>query len=267
MKQIFKLLIEFFAKLFSKNKGNELVGIYLPTEANETEEQEINESNVCQEMNDEILSSPRYRNCVILIDNGHGENTKGKRSPYTLNGIKPELDFYEYKWNREIAKAIVERLVSMDFDARLLVPEEKDISLSERVKRANDVCADIGKKNVILISIHANAAGKGNKWMNAKGWSAYTTKGKTESDVLAESLYKAACYNFYDRKIRTDMSDGDRDWEENFTILYNTYCPAVLTENFFYDNVDDLEYMLSEKGKEAIITAHLDGIIDYLKIK
>ncbi len=37
--------------------------------------------------------------------------------------------------------------------------------------------------NIILISLHVNAAGDGTKWMNATGWSCYTCKGQTESDI------------------------------------------------------------------------------------
>jgi N-acetylmuramoyl-L-alanine amidase len=47
-------------------------------------------------------------------------------------------------------------------------------------------------KNCIYISIHVNAASSDGKWHNGTGWEAYTTKGKTNSDKLAEELYKAA---------------------------------------------------------------------------
>jgi N-acetylmuramoyl-L-alanine amidase len=155
--------------------------------------------------------------------------------------------------------------MSKGYNASLLVTENNDISLSERVNRVNKICDEYGANNVILISIHANAAGNGTSWMNAKGWSAFTTKGKTKSDEISNYLYEEAENNFSDRKIRTDMSDGDKDWESNFTIIKNTKCPAVLTENFFYDNVDDVKYILSDEGKKAVIKTHVDGIINYIK--
>ena len=34
----------------------------------------------------------------------------------------------------------------------------------------------------------------------------------------------------------------------------------MLTENLFQDNLDDVEFLSSEKGKEAIATLHLDAI-------
>ena len=46
----------------------------------------------------------------ILIDNGHGINTLGKRSPYSMTGIEPEIPFLEYEWNREIADELVYEL-------------------------------------------------------------------------------------------------------------------------------------------------------------
>ena len=208
---------------------------------------------------------PQYPNVKILVDNGHGNNTEGKRSPYSLCKVEPAIDYYEYKWNREIAKPIVNGLKELGYNADLLVPEDIDVSLTERANRVNEVCEEYGSGNVILISIHANASGNGQKWMAAKGWSAYTTRGTTKSDTIAEYLYAEAEKNFVGRKIRTDKSDGDKDWEANFYICRKSKCPAVLTENFFYDNVDDIKYILSEEGRQAVIKTHIDGITNYIK--
>ena len=208
---------------------------------------------------------PQYPNVKILVDNGHGNNTEGKRSPYSLCKVEPAIDYYEYKWNREIAKPIVDGLKELGYNADLLVPEDIDVSLTERANRVNEVCEEYGSGNVILISIHANASGNGQKWMAAKGWSAYTTRGTTKSDTIAEYLYAEAEKNFVGRKIRADKSDGDKDWEANFYICRKSKCPAVLTENFFYDNVDDIKYILSEEGRQAVIKTHIDGITNYIK--
>ena len=191
----------------------------------------------------------------ILIDNGHGHNTPGKRSP--------DGKFREYAYNREIAKRIVADLIDRGHDAELIVPEDNDISLEERVRRVNALCSAHGKSNVILVSVHVNAAGNGSKWTNATGWSVYTCKGQTASDKLAECLCEAAIKNFPGKRIRTDFSDGDSDWEENFYILRHTLCPAVLTENFFMDSLD-LEFLQSKTGKQAIVDTHVEGIIEYL---
>ena len=192
----------------------------------------------------------------IFIDNGHGLMTAGKRSP--------DGQFREPFYNREIARRVVSDLRDRGIDAELLVPEDDDISLAERVRRVNTACFLLGKQNVILVSIHVNAAGNGSKWLNATGWSVYTCKGQTESDKLAECLCQTAIKNFPGRRIRTDISDGDMDWEEGFYILRKSLCPAVLTENFFMDSRDDIEYLKSRAGKQAVVDTHVEGIIEYL---
>ena len=193
----------------------------------------------------------------ILIDPGHGIDTPGKRSPDGL--------FREYLWNRQVADLILEGLVSAGVDASLVVTETNDVSLRNRVNRVNTICNRLGASNVLLVSIHANAAGNGSAWMNAKGWSCYTSRGKTKSDRDAECLYDAFEAEFQDRKIRKDMSDGDRDWEENFYVLAKSKCPAVLLENFFYDNREECAWMLQEETKKRIASAAVKGIIKYIK--
>ena len=202
----------------------------------------------------------------ILIDNGHGHNTPGKRSP--------DGKFIEATYTREIARRIVADLQDRGYDAERLVPEEEDISLIERVRRVNAAClappscqAPTGHPNVILISIHVNAAGNGTQWHTATGWSCYTCKGQTESDRLADCLYQAAIKNFPGKRIRTDYSDNDPDWEENLYLLRKTLCVAVLSENFFMDSHSDLEYLQSEAGKQYVVNTHVEGIIKYLESK
>jgi len=191
----------------------------------------------------------------ILIDNGHGIDTAGKCSP--------DGSLREYKYAREIAERIVSELKKQGFDAERIVTEENDISLSERCRRVNSICDRVGTKNVILVSVHCNAAGNGSQWMNASGWEAWTSVGQTAADKLADCLYKAA--EETDFKIRKDTTDGDPDKEGHLYILKHTKCPAVLTENLFQDNKEDVAFLLSEKGKETIVSLHVKGIIDYLK--
>lgn len=184
----------------------------------------------------------------------------------TTDKRSPDAQSREPFYNCEIGRLVVQDLIDGGIDAELLVPEDDDISLAERVRRINAACFLLGKQNVILVSIHVDAAGNGSKWLNATGWSVYTCKGQTESDKLAECLCQAALKNFPGRRIRTDMSDGDMDWEEGFYILRKSLCPAVLTENFFMDNHSDLEYLQSRAGKQAVVDTHVEGIVEWLSI-
>lgn len=201
---------------------------------------------------------------IILCDPGHGANTAGKCSP--------DGKFREYRYARKVAAEVVKRLKSDGYDARLLVPEETDISLTERCNRVNKLCRQYGTKNVCLVSIHNNAAGSDGKWHEATGWEAWTSKGQTKSDKLADCLYAAAEKTLVplfpnvpkNRLIRTDTTDGDKDKESNFTILYKSSCAACLTENFFQDTKADVEWLESLCGFDAIVRLHVDGIKDYV---
>lgn len=190
----------------------------------------------------------------ILLDNGHGENTPGKRSP--------DGKLREYLYAREIASMVYDELYNRDYDVELLVPETTDISLSERCKRANKFAKELGNKNVLLVSIHCNAAGNGSAWMSAKGWSVFVSNNaSSNSKLLADCLYDAA--EQQKLKLRTEKP-GQKYWQQSLAICRDTNCPAVLTENLFQDNKEDVEFLLSKDGKEAITKLHVDGIIKYI---
>ncbi|MBQ4395865.1 MAG: N-acetylmuramoyl-L-alanine amidase [Paludibacteraceae bacterium] len=199
---------------------------------------------------------------TLLIDNGHGSDTPGKRSPLLEDG---RSRLFEWKFTRRVAQRIVELAPQYDIKPVILVPEDEDISLSTRATRANSYIRSNPGEKCVLISIHGNAFGKDSEvWMNARGWEAWTTVGKTNSDKLAECLYNAARKFFpSDTKFRTDKSEGDQDKEKDFTVLKKAACPAVLTENFFFNNIEDCRYMLSYMGIDAIARAHLAGTVYY----
>lgn len=210
----------------------------------------------------------------ILIDNGHGVNTAGKCSP--------DRRLREYAWSREIARRLEQALRAEGYDAQRIVTEETDISLTERCRRANAICAQVGTANCIFVSLHSNAAGGDGKWKTAGGWCVYTSPGKTKADSLATSLWNAAnvvlkpyadrfrvlqAQGAYDSRqvpFRADWSDGDPDYEARFTVLTGTRCPAVLTESLFQDNKSDVDFLLSEEGKQAIVKLHAEGIKNYI---
>ena len=70
---------------------------------------------------------------------------------------------------------------------------------------------------------------------------------------------------FPEKKMRTDYSDGYADKEARFTVLTKTKMPAILTENFFFDNEADCKLMLSEQGQELIAIAHVKAIDKVIK--
>ena len=192
---------------------------------------------------------------TIIIDNGHGVETAGKRSP--------DGTLREFRWCRDFAKMLKDKLEYYGYNAILLVPEDNDIYLSARAKRANKIYEDCNRTECVLVSIHNNAAGNGSEWINATGFEVYTSPGNTKSDKLAELMYQEA--SLFDIKLRKDYSDGDSDKEDNFTILTKTLCPAILTENMFMDSKKDVAYLNSEEGIHNLLKIHVNAIRRYFE--
>lgn len=193
---------------------------------------------------------------LVIIDNGHGIDTKGKCSP--------DKSLYEWQWARDIAGKLMVELLKNGIEYYQLVPEDNDVSLKERVRRANQVALDAKKRGYecILISLHVDAAGGDGKWHNASGWSVRVSpKASAKSKILAQSLYAQAKV----KKLQGNRCVPKEEyWVQNLYICNNTSCPAVLTENLFQDNKEDVKYLLSEEGKRNIVELHLQGIINYM---
>lgn len=188
---------------------------------------------------------------IILIDNGHGAETPGKCSP--------DGRLREYAWTREIARRVCDKLKALGYDARLLVPELSDVSLRERVRRVNNVCVGAASENVLLVSIHVNAAGTG-QWYNASGWTAWVAPNASQRSRKLAILLNAEAVklNLKGNRSREPFFTG------NFAILRDTKCPAVLTENMFQDNQYDVAYLLSDRGKSEITNLHVTAISKYI---
>jgi len=185
---------------------------------------------------------------IILLDNGHGNDTSGKRSPVWPD--KSQL--FEYEFNRDIVHRIAKSLIDLGINHKILVPELHDISLKDRCTRANYYT------NAILISVHANAGG-------GTGFEVFTSIGDTKADPLASILFNEAEKELSEFKMRKDGSDGDPDKESQFYILKHTNCPAILSENLFMDTEIDCRFIMSEIGRKRIADYHIKAIIKMLE--
>ena len=189
---------------------------------------------------------------IVLLDNGHGGlingeyTTKGKRKDWGDQGI-----IYEGEFNRAIVNGIIERLTYLKIPYVNIAPEYRDVKLRTRVNRANKYA----ETNCFYLSIHSNA-GEG------KGCEFFTSPGVTGSDKIASLFGEEYQNEFPDHSLRVDYRDGDLDKERRFYVLMNTVMPAVLTENFFMDNLDEFKEILNtSEGRQKIINYHVNAII------
>ena len=227
-------------------------------------------------------SKEKKREIHVILNYGHAKSTPGKRSPLYSTLSKTEQRYfaqypqfgvdryYEYLSNRVIGRQIARQLRANGW----LVDEieqEGASGLTEINTMTKRLVKNYGANNCLVVSIHSNAASaKDNGWANAQGWCIYTTKGQDKSDKLADCIYKYADEIFVKnegRKIRRDMKDGDADQEENFSVIWNAKqlgIAGVLTENFFFNDKEDLKYIVSENGQNAIVKTHVMGIEEYI---
>lgn len=200
---------------------------------------------------------------IPILDNGHGGminniyQTKGKQSPKWAKGI-----LYEGVFNRLIVNGICEELKKLDIPFYKLVPEQTDISLTERVKRTNIFYNN--QKDSYLISVHANAAPTNN---TGKGLEIFTSKGETKSDAIASLFINMLWNSEIGMEVRTDYSDNDADKESDFYILKYTNCPAILIEYGFMNHKEDYNKLMDNEWINKAIKYTVKGIETLYRLK
>ena len=225
--------------------------------------------DVISKINDTLKGRRPSNKIHILLDNGHSSSkarniTPGKRTPYLTSGVEPAISMYEGDFNREVVKILASKLKESGYNVHIIVPEDEDITLGERMRRANKLCKTYGASNCIFISIHSNAAGDGRQWMAARGFSVHVCQGCSKrSELMANLLYDAAKEdgNF---KMRKPLPD-QKYWINNFFVIKNTLCPAILSESGFYDNPEDAAFLITPEAREAVANMHYIALVNYIK--
>lgn len=187
----------------------------------------------------------------VIIDNGHGIDTPGKRSP--------DGRVLEWQWTRRCARQLAALLAGRGIASALLSPSEADMPLAQRCRLANALAN--GHPGAILVSLHSNASGDGTVWGNASGWSVFVAP-----HASARSLRLAAC--LFEQAHRRNLLGNRHTPAElchraRFAICTATRCPAVLTENMFHDNRADAAFLASDEGVATIAALHADAIEAY----
>lgn len=201
---------------------------------------------------------------LAFIDDGHGIETPGKRTPYIAElgrSIK------ENEFNAPVAKMIYEELKRHGVHAYLTAPTNKDVPLKDRTDYANKVYREhvkkYGKENVkaIFVSVHYNAFDGSFGGYNPEGISVHIYPGHRHKDAgkLAECILNELKEGT-DQKVR-----GIK--EDNFHVLRETAMPAALTENGFMDNKKEALLMLDKDFQKEVALEHTKGILNYFGLE
>jgi len=183
----------------------------------------------------------------IILDPAHGSNVSGKQSPDGLHK--------EYQWSRKVCQWMKTILEGRGYAVTITVNDDIEPGLNYRTKQANEIPGQ-----TFFISLHNNAAGNLNQWMEARGFEIWTSPGETNSDVYATIIFDELVKDFPKYKSRSDYADGDPDKESAFYVLKHTHCPAVLIEWLFQDNRRDVELLQNETVTAAFCTTLANAI-------
>jgi len=194
---------------------------------------------------------------LILLDPGHGgihpdtceyTTAPDKMAYHEGNSMHHKGWFYEGAWNRFFALEIGAALAASGIPFLYTIPFERwheDVSLGERISYANWLHQ---LHDVLFISIHANAHDT-----TVRGWQVHTSPGKTRSDAIGQKLWDEVQQEFGSMiTMRSDVSDGDADFENKFRVLTQTRCTAILTENLFFDNTEDALLLMNANFVERL---------------
>lgn len=170
----------------------------------------------------------------VVLDAGHGGYDSGAVS----GGLK------EKDLTLKIVKLIRDKLVK-NYIVDVYLTREKDeyISLTNRSTFANVCNADL------VVSVHINAGG-------GTGYESFihpNVKNNSEMKELQKLFHRQNILR--DRGMKTN----------NFSILRLTNMPAILTENGFIDNQNDMAIVT--KKLNEIADFHVKAIVDFLKLK
>ena len=188
---------------------------------------------------------------LIALDDGHGMETAGKRTPAI-----PELGgrvIRENEFNREVVKYLDIELKRCGFKTLLVAPTDEDTPLSTRTNLANSRKADA------FISIHYNAYDGNFDGYDPEGLSVHIYPGSKEGRKLAECVLK------YLKEGTPQKNRGIV--ESNFHVLRETNMPAILSENGFMDNKREALLMLNVDFQKEVAREHAKGICDYFGVK
>jgi N-acetylmuramoyl-L-alanine amidase len=207
---------------------------------------------------------------LILLDPGHGgihpdtceyTTAPDKMAYHEGNYMHNNGWFYEGACNRFFALELGGALAASGIPFLYTIPFERwheDISLGERISYANWLHQ---LHDVLFISIHANAHDT-----TVRGWQVHTSPGETRSDAIGQQLWDEVQQEFGGMiTMRSDVSDGDADFENKFRVLTQTRCTAIFAENLFFDNTEDALLLMDANFVERLKWCYFRVCLGWVK--
>lgn len=201
----------------------------------------------------------------IVIDPGHGGNNEGAIGA---------AEMFEKYLTLQVALALSDRLSSAFPDATIILTRTRDeeISLTERISRANKLNADL------FISLHFNSSNN----PDAFGFESFWTGDFWEKDLLRDGVeitsemrvqreknaalgYRMACAFNAAMQKRFDVPDRGVK-PGNYTVLTRAEIPAVVLELAFLTHATEGINLTTYAHQAKYVDALVEALIRYADI-
>lgn len=179
---------------------------------------------------------------LVVLDAGHGGHDPGAVG----NG------FTEKERALALTKYVDAELKNIGIRTLLTRDNDTFVSLSGRANVANR------NKATVFVSFHLNAATP-----SASGYETFTyTKVDAETKRLQDLLHS----NAMDVLSKYGIKDRGKK-QANLAVVRETTMPAVLTENGFISNADDMKHISDNNVLKELGKAYADAIATFLGVK
>lgn len=195
-------------------------------------------------------------NYLVILDQGHGLDTPGKRTPL----FDDKSFMRENEFNREVVSKAYKLLEKYEnVDVVFTTTEKRDIGLSERVVRVNELYEKVKSlyDKIVLISVHANALN--GIWGTQNGTSTYHYPNNEVDKEFAKVIHKHLL-------AKTKLADRGV-LEGNFQIVREVKMTACLVECAFMDNRTEAELLRTDEFRQSCAEGIVNGLLEYFGIK
>lgn len=173
---------------------------------------------------------------IVVLDAGHG----GVQPGCVIDGV------LEKEITLSIVFLLQKKLEAEDITVILTRDSDEDISLADRSKIANDAGASY------FVSIHCNSFDDDSSVKGLECYYYQSDEGRAMADAITSS---AVNHQISTRRVK----------EENYAVVRNTLCPAVLIEVGFMTNEQELAQLMSPEYQELLAEAIAEGVLNYDK--
>ena len=195
---------------------------------------------------------------LAIFDFGHGLDTAGKRTP-----LFPDGSFMrENEFNRSVGMKAYQLLEAYEnIDVVFTTTEKRDIPLSERVARVNELYNKVKSlyTKIVLVSVHANTMK--DYWNDlGNGTATFYYLTNMTDKAFAEVIQKNLIAKTGLKPHRGGVVG------ENFQIIRDVQMTACLCECAFMDNLTEAKLLLTDEFRQTCAEGIVSGLLEYFGI-